>query len=105
MAKRKVSIGLIGYQFMGKAHSNAYRQAPRFFDMEWEPVLKCLCGRNEGALRSAADKYGFEEIETDWRRLIERPDIDLIDVSTPGHLHAEISIAAAEAGKMVWCEK
>ncbi|MCH8273407.1 MAG: Gfo/Idh/MocA family oxidoreductase, partial [Armatimonadetes bacterium] len=105
MAKRKVRIGLIGYQFMGKAHSNAYRQAPRFFDMEWTPELKVICGRHEGPLKEAAEKFGWQETETDWRRVIEREDVDLIDVSTPGHLHAPISIAAAEAGKIVWCEK
>jgi predicted dehydrogenase len=105
MPKRKIRIGLIGYQFMGKAHSNAYRQAPRFFDLEWEPVLKVICGRHESAVKSAAEKYGWEEYETDWRRVVERKDIDLIDVSTPGHLHAPISLASAQAGKAVWCEK
>jgi predicted dehydrogenase len=104
MAKRKVNIGLVGYQFMGKAHSNAYRQVPHFFDLDWEPVLKALCGRTEGPLK-AAKQYGWETIETNWQRLVERQDIDLIDVSTPGHLHAPISIAAANAGKIVWCEK
>ncbi len=105
MAKRRVRIGLIGYKFMGKAHSNAYRQAPRFFDMEWEPELAVICGRDERALKAAADKFGWQECETDWRRVIERQDIDLIDVSTPGDLHAPIAIAAANAGKTVWCEK
>src|SRR5581483_11144009 len=101
MAKRRVRIGLIGYKFMGKAHSNAYRQAPRFFDMEWEPELAVICGRDERALKAAADKFGWQECETDWRRVIERQDIDLIDVSTPGDLHAPIAIAAANAGKTV----
>ncbi|GIV01715.1 MAG: oxidoreductase [Fimbriimonadales bacterium] len=105
MAKRTVNVALIGYQFMGKAHSNAWRQAPRFFDLEWEPHLKVLCGRNREALEVAARKYGFEEIETDWTAVVERPDVDLVDVSAPGHLHAPISIAAAKAGKIVWCEK
>lgn len=105
MPKRKIRIGLVGYQFMGKAHSNAYRQAPRFFELEWEPELAVICGRNEAALKKAAQKFGWQEIETDWRKLVERKDIDLIDVSTPGHLHAPISIAAAENGKIVWCEK
>lgn len=105
MSKRKVRIGLIGYKFMGKAHSNAYRQAARFFDMEWEPEMAVLCGRDEDAAQAAADKFGWQECETDWRRVVERDDIDLIDVSTPGNLHAPIAIAAAEAGKMVWCEK
>lgn len=105
MAKRTVNVALIGYQFMGKAHSNAWRQAPRFFNLEWEPHLKVLCGRNREALEVAARKYGFEEIETDWTAVVERPDVDLVDVSAPGHLHAPISIAAAKVGKIVWCEK
>ncbi|KAA0228966.1 Gfo/Idh/MocA family oxidoreductase [Fimbriimonadia bacterium ATM] len=105
MAKRKVRIGLVGYQFMGKAHSNAYRQAPRFFDLDWEPELAVICGRSEGPLRAAAEKFGWAEVETDWRRLVEREDVDLIDVSTPGHMHAPIAIAAAQNGKAVWCEK
>lgn len=105
MEKRKVNVGLFGYRFMGKAHSNAYRQASRFYDLEWEPVLKCLCGRDEDALAAAAQQFGFEEIDTDWRRVVERSDIDLVDVSTPGHMHMPIAIAAAEAGKIVWCEK
>jgi predicted dehydrogenase len=105
MAKRKVRVGLIGYQFMGKAHSNAYRQAPRFFDMEWEPELAVICGRSEAPLRAAAEKFGWQETSASWEDVVSRKDIDLIDVSTPGHLHAPISIAAAENGKMVWCEK
>jgi predicted dehydrogenase len=105
MSKRTINVGLVGYQFMGKAHSNAFRQAPRFFDMEWEPALKCICGRNEAPLKAAADKFGWQETETDWRKLIERSDIDLIDVSAPGNMHHPIAIAAAKAGKMVWCEK
>jgi len=96
---------MVGYQFMGKAHSNAYRQAPRFFDMEWEPELAVICGRKEGPLKAAAEKYGWQETETDWRRLVEREDIDLIDVAAPGNLHAPVSVAAAETGKIVWCEK
>lgn len=105
MSIRKIRIGLVGYQFMGKAHSNAYRQAPRFFEMDWEPELAVICGRTEGPLRAAAEKFGWQETETDWRRLVERKDIDLVDISAPGKLHAPISIAAAENGKIVWCEK
>lgn len=92
MSKRKIRIGLVGYQFMGKAHSNAYRQAPRFFELDWEPELAVICGRNETALKQAAQKFGWQAIETDWRKLVERKDLDLIDVSTPGHLHAPISL-------------
>lgn len=105
MAKRKLNVGLIGYQFMGKAHSNAYRQMPRFFDIGVEPVLKVICGRHEEPLKRAAEQFGWEECATSWEDVVSRPDIDVIDVSTPGHLHAPISIAAAAAGKAVLCEK
>lgn len=105
MAKT-INVGLIGYKFMGKAHSNAYRQVARFFDnLELQPVLKAICGRDEAGVKHAQEVMGWESYETDWRRLIARDDIDIIDVSTPGNLHAEISIAAAKAGKSVLCEK
>ncbi len=103
---KKLNIGLVGYQFMGKAHANAYRQVSKFFaDMEVEPVLKALCGRNEERVAAAAHKFGFESYETDYHALLARKDIDLIDVVTPGNSHAEIAVAAAKAGKMVICEK
>ncbi len=106
MAKQTLNVGLVGYQFMGKAHSNAYRQVGHFFpEMSAVPVMKAICGRNESAVAAAASNLGWESYETDWRKLIERKDIDVIDVSTPGNLHAEISIAAAKAGKHVLCEK
>jgi len=106
MNKRKLNVALIGYQFMGKAHSNAYRQVARFFDdLEVEPVLKVICGRNEENVRKAAQKYGWEEYDTSWERVVERKDIDLVDVSVPGNMHAPIAVAAANAGKMVLCEK
>lgn len=105
MSNPTLTVGLIGYQFMGKAHSNAYRQAGRFFDLPYTLRMKTLCGRNEAAVRAAAATYGWEGIETDWRKVIEDPEIDIIDVSTPGNTHCEIAIAAAQAGKMVWCEK
>jgi predicted dehydrogenase len=106
MAKKKINIGLIGYQFMGKAHSNAYRQITKFFpDSDVEPVLKVLCGRNEEKVQSAAAKFGFESYETDWRKLMDRKDIDLIDVVAPGENHVPMSIAAAQSGKMIFCEK
>jgi predicted dehydrogenase len=106
MAKRKLNVALIGYQFMGKAHSNAYRQVARFFpELEIEPVLKVLCGRHADRVRAAAEKYGFEEYDTDWQRVVARDDIDLVDVSTPGNLHAPLSIEAARHGKIVLCEK
>jgi predicted dehydrogenase len=106
MAAKKVRIGLVGYQFMGKAHSNAYRQIPRFFpEVEVEPVLTALCGRTEEKVKVAAEKFGFESYETDYEKLIARDDIDLIDIVTPGDTHVPIAIAAAKAGKMVFCEK
>ncbi|MEO8613879.1 MAG: Gfo/Idh/MocA family oxidoreductase, partial [Luteolibacter sp.] len=105
MAKKQLNIGLIGYQFMGKAHSNAYRQVGHFFDLPYEIKMHTLCGRNEAAVRKAAETMGWANIETDWRKVVANPEIDVIDVSTPGNLHAEIAIAAAEAGKAVFCEK
>jgi predicted dehydrogenase len=101
-----INVGLVGYKFMGKAHSNAYRQVAHFFpDVAFRPVMKALCGRNEAAVKQAADQYGWEGIETDWRKLVARQDIGLIDVSTPGNSHAPISIAAAQNGKHIFCEK
>jgi Predicted dehydrogenases and related proteins len=106
MAVKKINIGLVGYQFMGKAHSNAYRQLYRFFpEVGVEPVLKVLCGRSEEKVKAAAEKFGFEDYETDYEKLCARDDIDLVDVVTPGESHVPISIAAAKAGKMVFCEK
>ncbi len=98
-------VGMVGYAFMGAAHSHAWRTAPRFFDLPLAPELTALAGRNEEGVRAAAGKYGWESVETDWRRLIERDDIDLIDICTPGNTHADIAIAALEAGKHVLCEK
>jgi predicted dehydrogenase len=105
MAKKKLNMAMIGYGFMGRAHSNAFRQANRFFDLEYEPVLKAACARNEEKVKDFADRWGWETTETDWRRLIERDDIDCIDVGSPNNTHYEIVTAAAEAGKMVLCEK
>jgi predicted dehydrogenase len=105
-AKKVINVGLVGYQFMGKAHSNAFRQVTKFFpEVDFDVRLKALCGRNEERVKSAAEKFGFESYETDYRKLLERGDIDLVDVVTPGDTHAEISVAAADAGKMVICEK
>ncbi|WP_256758815.1 Gfo/Idh/MocA family protein [Cohnella sp. WQ 127256] len=102
---KKVRIGMIGYKFMGKAHSHAYRDLPFFFDTDVEPVLQTLVGRDQNAVRLAAEKLGWLSYETDWRRLLERDDIDVIDIGTPNDSHAEIAIAAAKAGKHVLCEK
>jgi predicted dehydrogenase len=98
-------IGVIGYAFMGAAHSQAWRNAPRFFDLPLRPELSAVAGRNPDAVRTAADRLGFSSSETDWRRLVERDDIDLIDICTPGDSHSEIAIAALQAGKHVLCEK
>ncbi len=98
-------VGMVGYAFMGAAHSHAWRTAPRFFDLPLRPELTAVAGRNADGVRAAAAKMGWESYETDWRALIERDDIDLIDICTPGNTHAEIAIAALEAGKHVLCEK
>lgn len=100
-----INIGMIGYAFMGKAHSNAWRQAPHFFPGIPTPKLKAICGRTRPAVEQAAAELGWESVETDWRQLIQRKDIDVIDIVTPGDSHAEIAIAAAHAGKHVICEK
>src|SRR5436305_9171165 len=95
--RRKLNIGLVGYGFMGRAHSNAYRQVNRFFDLGIEPVLKAACARDEGNVRAFAERWGWESVETDWRRLVERKDIDAIDVSSPNNTHHEFALAAAHA--------
>jgi len=105
MPSKPLRIGLIGYGFMGRAHSNAYRKVGNFFDLDYQPVLKAVCARNEANAVAFAKKWGYESVETDWRRLLERNDIDAIDICTPNNTHAEISIAAAKAGKMILCEK
>ncbi len=105
VGKKKVRVGMVGYKFMGKAHSHAYRDVPFYFDLQAEPVLQAIAGRDEQGVKQAAEKMGWASYETDWRRLIERDDIDLIDIVTPNNTHAEIVIAAAEAGKHVLCEK
>lgn len=104
MAK-KLNIGLVGYGFMGRTHSNGYRRVPNFFKLGYEPVLKAACARSVDKLKAFADQWGYESIESDWRKLIERKDIDAIDICTPNNSHAEIAIAAAKVGKMVLCEK
>ncbi len=100
-----INVALIGTKFMGKAHSNAWKNAPYFFDMNLRPVLKVACGQDEDSLKTFAANWGWESIETDWRRIIERPDVDIVDISVPQHLHHEIAIAAAQAGKHIFCEK
>jgi myo-inositol 2-dehydrogenase/D-chiro-inositol 1-dehydrogenase len=105
MSKKTLNIGLIGYGFMGRAHSNAFLQAGRFFDLPYSPKLKAVCARNVERVKPFADNWGYESVEADWRKLVERKDIDLIDIASPNDTHAEIAIAAARAGKIVMCEK
>ncbi len=102
---KPLNIGMIGYGFMGRAHSNAYRKVNNFFDLAYRPVLKAACARNTDAVKAFADKWGYESTESDWRKLIARKDIDVVDICTPNNTHAEIAIAAAAAGKMILCEK
>src|SRR5438034_1176965 len=102
---RKLNIGIVGYGFMGRAHSNAYRQVNRFFDLDIAPVLKAACGRQGEKVREFADRWGWETVETDWRRLVERDDIDAIDIASPNNTHHDMAMAAAAAGKIVLCEK
>jgi predicted dehydrogenase len=105
MAKKNLNIGVVGYGFMGRMHSNAFSQVSHFFDLPCMPVLKAACARDEEKLKAFAAQWNYESIETDWRKLIERNDIDLIDIAGPNDLHLDIAIAAAKAGKMVMCEK
>jgi predicted dehydrogenase len=102
----EINVALIGHRFMGKAHSNAYRQARRFFPGNLIPRMKVLCGKACNAeLEETARLYGWEESDCEWERVVERKDIDMVDVSTPGYLHHPMVIAAAQAGKHVFCEK
>ena len=104
--KKELRIGLIGYGFMGRTHTNGYKRVGDFFpDLEYRPVLQAVCGRTEERTKAFADQWGYKSIETDWQKLIERDDIDAIDICTPNDYHAAPAIAAAEAGKMVLCEK
>jgi predicted dehydrogenase len=96
---------MVGHAFMGAAHSQAWRTVGRFFDLPWQPDLAVLCGRDAQRVRAAADRMGWRDVETDWKELLRRDDVALVDVCTPGDTHAEIAIAALEAGKHVLCEK
>jgi predicted dehydrogenase len=102
---KTLNIGLVGYGFMGRTHSNAFLQAPRFFELPYKPVLKAVAARNKDRVAKFAANWGYESYETDWRKLIERKDIDVVDIASPNDTHKEIAIAAAQAGKMVMCEK
>jgi predicted dehydrogenase len=106
MSKRKANVAMIGYDFMGRTHSNAWRQVARFFtDVPIEPVLKVVVGRTEAKVKEAQQRLGFEEAATSWQEVMARKDIDIVDICTPGDSHADIAVAAAEAGKAILCEK
>jgi predicted dehydrogenase len=105
MAKQPLNVGVVGYGFMGRTHSNGYKRVNDFFNVPYRPVLKAVCGRSAENAKAFADQWGYESYETDWRTLVSRKDIDAVDICTPNNTHAEIAIAAAELGKMVLCEK
>jgi predicted dehydrogenase len=105
MAGKTIRVGLVGQKFMGRAHSNAYLKVTKFFDVSPTPVMTAICGRNEAELAAFAQRWGWQSHETDWQKLVARADIDLVDISAPGHMHREIAVAAAKAGKHVFCEK
>jgi predicted dehydrogenase len=104
-APKEIRVGLVGYGFMGRTHSNAFGQVTKFFDTGYRPVLKAVCARDREKAAAFAERWGYESFVTDWRALVDRQDIDLIDIASPNDTHAEIAIAAAQAGKMVMCEK
>lgn len=104
--KKELRIGLVGYGFMGRTHTNGYKRVNDFFpDLAYRPVLQAVCGRSEDKTQAFADQWGYASVETDWKKLIARDDIDAIDIVTPNDMHKDVAIAAAQAGKMVLCEK
>jgi predicted dehydrogenase len=103
--RRKLNIAMIGYGFMGRAHSNAFHQAGHFFELPFELKLKTICGRNQAKLEQMAGQWGWEETQTHWESVVSRPDIDVVDICTPNYLHEPIAVEASGAGKMVLCEK
>ena len=102
---KKLNIAMVGYGFMGRTHSNAYRKVNNFFDLEYEPVLKMICGLEEKEAKAFAKQWGYESYTTDWHKVIEDDEVDLVDICVPNNVHAEIAIAAAKAGKAIICEK
>src|ERR1700733_6992368 len=102
---KHLNIGLIGYGFMGRAHSNAYLTVSQFFDLKYQPVLKAVAARDPGKIKQFAHKWGYESHYADWKQLVDDPAIDVVDIASPNDTHAEIAIAAAQAGKMILCEK
>jgi predicted dehydrogenase len=105
MAKRGIKVCLIGHKFMGRAHSNAYLKADKFFDLPVRPIMQTVCGRDREGLTQFAEKWGWAKSTTDWRSAIADPQIDLVDVTAPNNAHLEMSLAALEAGKDLACEK
>jgi len=105
MAKKKLNVALIGTKFMGATHSNAFRQVGRFFDLPVEPVMKVICGSDPKGTKEAAEKFGWEEASTDWKKTVARDDIDMVSIASPGYLHAPMAIEAARQGKHIICEK
>jgi predicted dehydrogenase len=105
MAKRSLNVGLIGYSFMGKAHSNAWRQAPRFFDLPVQVNLHTICGRSAKGVEAAKNQFGWQGTSTDWRAVVSNPEIDIVDISTPNASHCEIALEAAKNQKAILCEK
>src|SRR5438105_15890735 len=102
---KTLNVGMIGYKFMGRAHSNAWLKADRFFDLKARPIMKVICGRDRSGVTNACSRWGWNQFVTDWREVVEDSTIDIIDINTPNDTHAEIAIAAARAGKAVLCEK
>ena len=102
---KELNVAIIGYKFMGKAHSNAWKNVGNFFDLDVKPVMKVVCGRHEDQVRAFAQRWGWQETESDWRQVIRRKDVDIVDISVPPWLHHDIAIEAAKAGKHIFCEK
>jgi predicted dehydrogenase len=102
---KPLNVGIIGYGFMGRTHSNAYRRVSNFFDVPYKPVLKTICGLEEKEAKAFADQWGFESYVTDWRKVMDDKSIDIVDICVPNNYHAELAMAAAQAGKMIICEK
>jgi predicted dehydrogenase len=102
---KPLNIGMIGYGFMGRAHTNGYKRVNDFWDLQYRPILKAACGRDREKTQAFADQWGYESVETDWKALLARKDIDAVDICTPNNMHKEIALAAAKAGKMILCEK
>ena len=102
---KTLNVGMIGYKFMGRAHSNAWLKADKFFDLKAQPVMQVICGRDRTGVSQAARRWGWNQFVTDWRDVVNDPAIDIVDINTPNDAHADIAIAAAKAGKAVLCEK